>query len=75
VSVPGMGRLGRAMLGWAIRLTIKFLHMEFLREFWHFLKERKKWWLVPLMILIILLTVFIILGSATALAPFIYSLF
>jgi hypothetical protein len=49
--------------------------MEFLREFWQFLKERKKWWLVPLMILIILLTVFIILGSATALAPFIYSLF
>ena len=53
----------------------KTLYMEFLREFWHFLKERKKWWLVPLMILIILLTVFIILGSATALAPFIYSLF
>ena len=58
-----------------IRLTIKFLHMEFLREFWQFLKERKKWWLVPLMILIILLAVFIILGGATALAPFIYSLF
>jgi hypothetical protein len=49
--------------------------MEFLKDLWHFLKERKKWWLLPLMILIILITVFIVLGSSTALAPFIYTLF
>lgn len=49
--------------------------MEFLKDLWHFLKERKKWWLLPFMILIILITLFIVLGSSTALAPFIYSLF
>ncbi|MDR3714805.1 MAG: DUF5989 family protein [Puia sp.] len=49
--------------------------MEFLRDFWLFLKERKKWWLLPLIVLIILITLFIVLGSSTALAPFIYSLF
>ena len=49
--------------------------MEFLRDFWLFLKERKKWWLVPLMVLIVLITLLIVLGSSTALAPFIYSLF
>lgn len=53
----------------------KFLHMEFLKDLWHFLKERKKWWLMPLIILFVLVTVLIVLGSTTALAPFIYSLF
>ena len=49
--------------------------MEFLKDLWLFLKERKKWWLLPLIILIVLVTVFIVLGSSTAFAPFIYSLF
>ena len=49
--------------------------MEFLRDLWLFLKERKKWWLAPLIILIVLIALFIVLGGATALAPFIYSLF
>ena len=49
--------------------------MEFLKDLWLFLRERKKWWLLPLLILIVLIAVFIILGSSTALAPFIYSLF
>jgi len=49
--------------------------MEFLRDLWLFLKERKKWWLLPLIILIVLITALIVLGSSTALAPFIYSLF
>lgn len=49
--------------------------MDFLKDLWLFLKERKKWWLLPLILVIVLLTVFIVLGSSTALAPFIYSLF
>lgn len=49
--------------------------MEFLKDLWHFLKERKKWWLLPLLVLILLITLFIVLGSSTALAPFIYTLF
>lgn len=54
--------------------TIKNL-MEFLRDLWLFLKERKKWWLVPLVILIVLIAVLVVLGSTSALAPFIYTLF
>jgi hypothetical protein len=49
--------------------------MEFLKDLWLFLRERKKWWLLPLLIMVVLITVFIVLGSSTALAPFIYSLF
>lgn len=49
--------------------------MEFLRDLWIFLKERKKWWLVPLIVLIVLIAVLVILGGTSALAPFIYTLF
>jgi hypothetical protein len=56
------------------RLNLRFF-MEFLRDLWLFLKERKKWWLVPLIILIVLIAVLVILGGTSALAPFIYTLF
>ncbi|HZE86198.1 MAG TPA: DUF5989 family protein [Puia sp.] len=49
--------------------------MEFLRDLWNFLKVRKKWWLAPLIIVLILLGLLIVLGSGSALAPFIYTLF
>ncbi len=49
--------------------------MEFLREFFLFLKERKKWWLVPLIIVFVLFGILIFLTSSSALAPFIYTLF
>ena len=49
--------------------------MEFIREFLLFLKERKKWWLIPLILIFMILGAFIFLTSGSALAPFIYSLF
>jgi hypothetical protein len=49
--------------------------MDFLRDFWQYMKERKKWWLVPIFIVFILLGVLIVLSSGSALAPFIYTLF
>ncbi|MBW8200448.1 hypothetical protein SAMN04487891_11129 [Flagellimonas taeanensis] len=49
--------------------------MEFLKEFFLFLKERKKWWLVPLIIIFVLFGILIFLTSSSALAPFIYTLF
>ena len=49
--------------------------MEFLKDLWHFLRARKKWWLLPLLGILLLITILVVLGSATALAPFIYSLF
>ena len=49
--------------------------MEFLKEFFLFLKERKKWWLVPLIIIFVLFGILIFLTSSSALAPFIYTIF
>jgi len=49
--------------------------MEFLRELFLFLKTRKKYWLIPLIVILLLLAILIVLGSTTALGPFIYSLF
>lgn len=48
--------------------------MDFLKDLWSYLKERKKWWLAPLIIILILIGVLLILGG-TSLAPFIYTLF
>jgi len=44
-------------------------------EFWDYLKVRKKWWLVPIIIFLILLGALIVLTEGSALAPFIYTLF
>ncbi len=49
--------------------------MEFLKDLWLFMKERKKFWLAPIIILLLLLGVLIVFGSGTAIAPFIYTLF
>lgn len=48
--------------------------MEFLKDLWLFLKERKKWWLTPIIIALLLIAVLIIAAN-TGLAPFIYTLF
>jgi hypothetical protein len=49
-------------------------HGGFLRELWGFLAQNKKWWLLPILILLLLFGVLILL-SGTGLAPFIYTLF
>lgn len=49
--------------------------LEFIREVWAFLKVRKKFWLLPIIIMLVLLSVLIILGGSSAIAPFIYTLF
>lgn len=49
--------------------------MTFLKDLWLFLKERKKFWLAPLILVLILLGVLIVFGGGSALAPFIYTLF
>lgn len=46
-----------------------------LREFWEFLRFRKKLWLAPIVFILILLGLLIVATSNTALAPFIYALF
>ena len=49
--------------------------MEFLRDLWNFMKERKKYWLVPIIIEILLFGLLIVFGGGSAMAPFIYTLF
>jgi len=44
-------------------------------EFWGFLKARKKFWLLPLVLILLVLGVVIVLTANSALAPFIYTLF
>lgn len=49
--------------------------MGILKEFWGFLMERKKWWLLPIIIMLVILGLLIIFTESSALAPFIYTLF
>jgi competence protein ComGC len=44
-------------------------------EFWDFLKHRKKFWLLPLVLVLVVLGVVIVLTANSALAPFIYTIF
>jgi len=49
--------------------------MGFLRDLFGFLKVRKKYWLIPIIIVLLLLGALIALAGGTALAPFIYTIF
>ncbi len=44
-------------------------------EYLTFLREQKKWWLVPLLVTLLLLGILIVVSQSSALAPFIYTLF
>jgi hypothetical protein len=46
-----------------------------LKEFWDFLRVRKKWWLTPILVLLVLMGALLVLTEGSALAPFIYALF
>jgi hypothetical protein len=48
---------------------------EFLTELWAFMKERKKFWLLPIFMVLLLLGTLIVLTQGSAVAPFIYTLF
>ena len=49
--------------------------MSFLKEFWEFLRIRKKYWLLPIIIVLLLFGGLIILSQGFAIAPFIYTIF
>ncbi len=49
--------------------------MEFFHELWAFLKVRKKFWLLPLIIVLLIFGLLIVLSAGSAIAPFIYTLF
>lgn len=49
--------------------------MSFLSELWAFLKVRKKFWLLPIILVMLLLGSMIVLAQGSAVAPFVYTLF
>ena len=49
--------------------------MELLKDLWAYMKVRKKYWLLPLIIILLLLGFLIIFTGGSAVAPFIYTLF
>ena len=49
--------------------------MSFLIEFWEFLKVRKKYWLFPILLVLVLFGGLIVISQGTAVAPFIYTIF
>jgi hypothetical protein len=49
--------------------------MEFIKDLWGFLRERKKFWLLPFIVILLAFGVLIVLTAGSAIAPFIYTLF
>lgn len=54
---------------------VKKKNKGLLGELWDFLKVRKKWWLLPIIIMLVLVGVLIIFGSSSSVSPFVYALF
>jgi hypothetical protein len=49
--------------------------LDLLKDLWAFMRERKKFWLAPIIIILVLLGALIVLTQGSAVAPFIYTLF
>ena len=49
--------------------------LELLKDLWAFMRERKKFWLLPIIVVLLLLGGLLILAQGSAVAPFIYTLF
>ncbi len=49
--------------------------LSIIKEFWQFLRVRKKYWLAPIFIILLLLSLLVVFAQTSAVAPFIYTLF
>ena len=58
-----------------LNFDIKKYNMSFFKEFWEFLKIRKKYWLLPIILVLVLFGGLIVLTQGSAVAPFIYTIF
>ncbi|MDP6633566.1 MAG: DUF5989 family protein [Phycisphaerae bacterium] len=48
---------------------------SFLRELWDFVCHNKKWWLIPILVVLLVVSLLVLLSTNSALAPFIYAIF
>ncbi len=49
--------------------------LSFIKEFWEFLRERKKYWLLPIILVLAIFGILIVLSQGSVVAPFIYTIF
>jgi hypothetical protein len=49
--------------------------MSLLKELWAFMRDRKKYWLIPILVMMVILGGLIVMAQGSAVAPFIYTLF
>jgi len=49
--------------------------MSLIKEIWLYMRQNKKYWLIPILFILILMSVLLVLAQSSALAPFIYSIF
>ncbi len=49
--------------------------MSFISEFWAFLRQRKKYWMVPILVMMVIFGGLLVLTQGSAVAPFIYTIF
>jgi hypothetical protein len=68
-------RTGRTVLNDTLSGAKTPNRMDFLKDLWLFMKERKKFWLAPVIIVLLVLGLLIVFGGSSAVAPFIYTLF
>jgi hypothetical protein len=59
----------------SVYAVLRLAVLSFIREFWMFLRVRKKYWLIPILITILFFGGLIVLTQGSAVAPFIYTLF
>lgn len=49
--------------------------MSFISELWQFIRERRKFWLIPVIVMMVILGGLVVLAKGSAVAPFIYTIF
>lgn len=66
---------GRARVEPLFLVQQEYIRMDLIKDLWQFMKVRKKFWLLPLILVLLVFGVLIVLTSGSAMAPFIYTIF
>jgi len=56
-------------------LQFEYGPMESLKDIWRFIKSRRKWWLLPVVLALLAVGALLVLGGGSAVAPFLYTMF
>ena len=78
VTIKGSQSLSSDVTKWTFLIVIIYLTVAFvsaIKTIWGFLRTRKKWWLTPIIIMLLLLGAIMVFAQSSVLAPFIYAIF